>query len=97
MVERLHGKIPGHELNDGLQAHHRCANAQPTKSIFGDRRINHAARAEFLQESLRHFIRALIFGNFFAHDEHALVLAHLFAHSFTKRFSELYFSHYYFK
>ena len=52
LVHRLHGEIPGHEFHDGLEAVERRADAQAGKAMLGDRRVDHAAVAEFLQQAL---------------------------------------------
>jgi hypothetical protein len=49
LVHRLHGEVEGHELDDGLQPCQRRADAETGKAMFGDRRVDHAVRAELLQ------------------------------------------------
>ncbi|KIT81871.1 hypothetical protein QT20_00100, partial [Staphylococcus aureus] len=61
LVDRLHREIPGHELDDRLQPGHRGPDADAGKTVLGDRRIDHAPRAELLQQALRHLVGALIF------------------------------------
>ena len=48
--------------------------------MLGDRRVDHPAGAEFLQQALADLVGALIFGDFLAHQEHQLVAAHFFRH-----------------
>ena len=52
LVDRLHGEVEGHEFDDRLQAGHRRTDADAGKAVLGDRRIDHAPGAEFLQQSL---------------------------------------------
>ena len=70
LVDRLHGEIEGHEFDDRLEPCERRADAKTGKAVFGDRRVDHALGAEFLQQSLRDLVGALIFGDLFAHHEH---------------------------
>ena len=70
LVDRLHGEVEGHELDDRLQARHRRTDADAGKAVLGDRRIDHAPRAEFLQQPLTDLVGALIFRDLFAHQEH---------------------------
>ena len=80
MVDGLHGKVEGHELDHRTQTRKGRADAETGKAMLRDRRIDHAALAELLQQLARHLVGALILRDFFAHDEHALVAAHLFGH-----------------
>ena len=80
MVDRLHREVEGHELDDRPQAAHRRTGADAGKAVFGDRRIDHARFAEFLEQALRHLVGALILGNFLAHHEDAVIRAHFLGH-----------------
>ena len=42
VVDRLHGEVPGHELDDRPQARHRGADAEAGEAVLGDRRVDHA-------------------------------------------------------
>ena len=55
--------------------------------MLGDRRVDHALGAEFLQQALRDLVGALIFGDFLAHHEDVLVAAHLLGHRVAQRFA----------
>ncbi len=88
LVDRLHGEVERHELDDRLQAGHRRTDADTGKTMLGDRRIDHAPRAEFLQQPLRHLVGALIFGDLFAHDEDVGVAPHLFRHGIAQRLAD---------
>ena len=88
LVDRLHGEVERHEFDDRLQPGHRRADADAGKAVLGDRRIDHAPRAEFLQEALGHLVGALIFGNLFAHHEHISVAPHLLGHRIAQGFAD---------
>ena len=49
LVNRLHGEVEGHELDDRPQPGKAGADAEPGKALLGDRRVDDAARAEFLR------------------------------------------------
>ncbi len=85
MINGLHGEVESHELDDRPQAAHRGAGADSGEAIFGDRRVDHALRAEFVEQALGHLVGALIFGDFLAHHEHPVVGAHLLGHGVAKR------------
>ena len=53
----------------GRKAGHRRTNADAGKAVFGDRRVDDPARAEFIEQTLRDLVGALVFGDFLAHDE----------------------------
>ena len=42
LVDRLHGEVPGHELDDGLQAGQGRADADAGEAVLGDRRVDDA-------------------------------------------------------
>ena len=52
LVDRLHGEVEGHELDDRAQARERRADADAGETVLGDRRVDDATIAEFLQQSL---------------------------------------------
>ena len=85
MVDRLHGEVEGHKLDDRLQAAHRRACAYAGKTILGDRGVDDAAIAELFQQALRHLVGALILRHFLAHHEDAVVGAHLLGHGVAQR------------
>ena len=87
MINRLHGEVEGHEFNDWAQSTHRRACADAGKAMFSNRRVDHATRAEFVEQSLRYLIGTLIFGDFFTHHENAVVGAHFFGHRIAQRFA----------
>ena len=56
--------------------------------MLGDGGIDHAPRAEFLQQPLRDLVGALIFRDLFAHHEHVAVAPHLLGHCVAQRFAD---------
>ena len=85
LVHCLHGEIERHELDDRLEASERGADAEPRKTVLGDRRVDDAPRAEFLQQALGHLVGALIFGDLLADDEHVRIAAHFLGHGVAQR------------
>ena len=88
MVDRLHGEVEGHELDDWLEATHRRPRPQTGKAIFGDRRIDDALRSELVEQALRHLIGALVLRDFLAHDKDAVVFAHFLGHGIAEGFAD---------
>ncbi len=80
-IQRQESEIDGHHFGDWAQAIHRGANGRAGNRHLADRRIAHAALAEFLQETARDTVRALPFAHFLAHHEDALITPHLFQQS----------------
>ena len=87
MVDGLHREIKRHKFDDRPQPSEGGANANTCKTIFGNRRIQHALCAKFLQQALRHLIGALIFADLFAHHEDAGVATHLLRHRVAQGFT----------
>ena len=44
LVDRLHGEVEGHELDDRLEAGERRADAEAGKAVLGDRRVDRRGR-----------------------------------------------------
>ena len=53
-------EVPGHELDDRPQADHRRADADAGEPELGDRRVDDAHLAEFLEQAFRDLVCALI-------------------------------------
>ena len=49
LVNRLHGKIKGHELDHWSQAHETGSNSQSGETMLSDWGINHSSFAKFLK------------------------------------------------
>ncbi len=60
LVDRLHGEVEGHELDDRPQARERGADAEAREAVLGDRRVDDPLRAELLQQALRDLVGALV-------------------------------------
>ncbi len=88
LIHRLHREVERHEFDDRLQACHRRANADAGKAVLGDRRVDDAPGAEFLQQPLRHLVGALIFRDLLAHDEDIAIAPHFFRHRIAQRFAD---------
>jgi hypothetical protein len=73
LVDRLHGEVEGHELDDRLQPAERSADAEAGKAVLGDRRVDDALGAELLEQALAHLVGALVLRDFLAHQEDGLV------------------------
>ena len=61
--------------------------------MFGNRRVDHAPRAEFLQKTLCDLICALIFGDFFAHHKDRFIGAHFFGHCIAQSLAHSHCNH----
>ena len=81
LIEREEREIPGHELDDRAQPHHRGAHADAGEAELGDGRVDHAHLAEFFEEALRHLVGAVVDADFLAYQKDAVVLMHLLAES----------------
>ena len=51
--------------------------------MLGDRRVDDAARPEFLQQALADLVGALVFADLLAEQQHAVVAPHLLGHRVT--------------
>ena len=85
LVDRLHGEVPGHELDDGLEPRKGRADADAGKAMLGDWRVDHAPLAELVEQALADLVGALILADFLAHEEDAVVGAHLLGHGVAQR------------
>ena len=87
LIHRLHGEVERHELDDRLEPGERRADAEPGHGVLGDRGVDHARSAEFLQQTLGDLVGALILGDLLADDEDVLVAAHFLRHGVAQRFA----------
>ena len=85
LVHRLHGEIERHELDDRPESGKRRADPEPGETMLGDRRVDHAARPEFLQQTLADFVGALVLADLLAEQQHAVVAPHLLGHCIAQR------------
>ena len=69
----------------GFRPGQRRADADAGEAVLGDRRVDDALGAEFLQQALRDLVGALVLGDLLAHDEDVAVAAHLLGHGVAQR------------
>ena len=84
-VEREQSEVPGHELDDWPEANHRCTDANPSEAELGNRSIDDAHRPELVEQSLRHFVGAVVLRDFLSHEEDAVVALQLLAKRLGQR------------
>ena len=87
MVNRLHRKVKGHKFHNRTQTCKRRACGDPCKPVFGDGCINHAARSEFIKQSLGDFVGPLVFCDLFTDQINGVIAAHFFGHGVPQRFA----------
>ena len=63
----------------GTQPDHGRADADAGEPEFGDRRVDDAHLAEFLEQALGDLVGAVVHADFLAHEEDAVVALHLLA------------------
>jgi hypothetical protein len=80
LIEGDEGEVPGHELDNRAEPHHRGADADACEAGLGNGRVDYASLAEFLEEPFGYLIRALIVPDFLSHQEYAFVALHLLEH-----------------
>ena len=69
----------------GRKPNHRGANANAGEAELGDRRVDNSHRTEFVEQSFRDFVRAVVLRDFLAHEEDAVVALKLFAQRLRER------------
>src|SRR2546423_13121375 len=84
LVEGNKRKAPGHELDDRPKPGHGRADAKAGKTVFADRRIDDSSRSETFEQTLAHFVSALIFRDFLAHQKNIRVARQLFGKRFVE-------------
>ena len=80
VINRLHGEVESHELDDGPQPRHGRADSEAGEAMLGDGGVDHPAGAELLQEAAADLVGALVLADLLAHQEDGLVPAHLLGH-----------------
>ena len=88
LVHRQGNKIAEHDVDHRAHAGHGSANANTGNASLGDRRIDHAFRAEFFHQSRKDFKRRPRLGDIFADDKYSRVSAHLFGQRFVDGLGE---------
>ena len=87
LVDGDPGEAEGHELDDRAEAHHRGADADAGEAFLGDRRVDHAAGAELVEEALADLVGPVVLGDLFPHQEDAIVPLHLLGHRLIQGFA----------
>ena len=80
LVDRLHGKVEGHELYNRAQPAKGRPDRDPGKAMLGDRRVDDALAAEFVEQPLGDLVGPLIFRDLFAHQIDVGVAPHFLGH-----------------
>lgn len=80
LVERDGGEVPRHELDDGAEPDHGCADSHAREAALRDRRVEHPLRAELFEHAFGDFVGPLVVADFFAHQDHHRVSIHLLDH-----------------
>ena len=88
LVHRQRDEVAEHDVDDRPHAGHRRADADAGDARFGNRRVDHALRAEFFHQPGKNFERRARFGDIFADDEHGRIAAHFFGQRFVDRLAE---------
>src|SRR6266487_1431152 len=73
LIESDERETEGHELDNRAQADHGRADAESGKTVFTNRGVDDAPRAEALEQALAHFVSAVVFRDFFAHQKHVRI------------------------
>jgi hypothetical protein len=87
LIQGQDAEIKGHQLDDRPQSSHGGPNSQAGKPRFGNRRIPHSFRSEFLDEPFTDLKGSLIVPDFFSYQKHARIPLHFFTHRLVQRFS----------
>ena len=85
VIPRARDEVGELHLGDGPQPHDRRAGRAAHDRRLGERRVDHAPRAELLLEAQRHLERAAVHADVLADHEDALVAAHLLAEPVADR------------
>src|SRR5437016_582351 len=85
LIECDERKAEGHKFDDRSQTDHSRADSQTGESVFADRGVDNSFGTETLQQSLAHFVSAVIFGDFLAHEENVWITLQFFHERFVQR------------
>ena len=94
VVPRAGDEVRELHLGDRAHAHDRGAGAAADDRRLGERRVDHAPRAELLLEAERDLEGAAVDADVLADHEHALVAAHLLAEAVRDRLQVGHLGHY---
>mmetsp|Transcript_42257 Transcript_42257/g.72162 ORF Transcript_42257/g.72162 Transcript_42257/m.72162 type:complete len:212 (-) Transcript_42257:78-713(-) len=76
LIDRLHGKVPRHEFDNGSQVFVRRADGHAGESHLGDGRVDDAFGAVLLEEALGHLVGSLVLRHLLSEDEDFFVAFH---------------------
>ena len=77
VVDRLHRKVPRHELADRPQTGERGADGETGETHLGDGRVDDAVAAVLLKEAARDLVGALVLADLLANQKDGRVARHL--------------------
>src|SRR5712691_1257083 len=84
LIESHERKAEGHELNDRPQSNHGRADTESGKSIFTNRSVDDSPRSKTFEQSLAHFVSALIFRDLLAHQKDIWIARQFFGERFVQ-------------
>src|SRR5256885_1870178 len=67
LIEGHEREAESHELDDRSQSNHGCADAESSETVLTNWRIDNTLRAKSFEQSLTHFIGAVVFRDFLPH------------------------------
>ncbi len=85
LIEGEQGEVDRHQLDDGTQPGHGCADADADDRVLGDGRVAHALLAELVEQTVGDLEGATEDADVLAHQEDALVAAQLLAQGGAER------------
>src|SRR5215831_4038025 len=88
LVHRQPNEITKHNVDDGAHTGHSRSNPKTADAGLRDGRIDHALRAEFLNESREYFEWRPRFGDILTHDKNGRISAQLFSQGFADRLTK---------
>lgn len=88
LVDRLHGKVHGHELTDGLEASEGSTNTETSETHLGNGGINDSALAKAIEETTRNLVGTVVLANLLTHEENVIIFVHLLGDSGVEGISD---------
>src|SRR6266404_7944539 len=85
LIESDQRKAERHEFDDRTKSNHGCADSEPGKSVFTDRRVDDSSRSETIEQPLTDFVSAIVFRDLFAHEENIWIALQFFGERFVER------------
>src|SRR3989338_9172797 len=81
LIDGLHGKVHGHELDDGTKPSESSANTDASKAHLGDGGVDDAAITVLFPDALGNLVRSVELRDLLSDQEHALVMSELLIES----------------